>query len=168
MREICSDSKFSVNLNQAPLRLQTEVTVRRTPLDVATFLGDVRNIPLWDRGVANVRAASEAKPGVGFAFETVGHPGSAAGAEDGRMAYEVSSVDANGSTVRLTSTTGNARYFRDAAWHFRLDPVPVGTRITCIAEFTLRRRYLWLAPVFYLMRRAIREDLERLRRTLEA
>src|SRR5215831_3792455 len=141
--------------------LQAQVIVRRAPDDVAAFLGDVRNIPSWDRGVAAVRTAPDAKPGVGFAFETLGHPGGA-GAEDGRMAYEVSAVGPEGSTVRLTSTSGNARYFKDAAWHFRLDRVPEGTRVICAAEFTLRTRYLFLAPVFYLLRRAIRADLERL------
>ena len=149
------------------MRLQAEVIVRRAPDDVAAFLGDVRNIPSWDRGVAAVRTAPDAKPGVGFAFETLGYPGSAAGAEDGRMAYEVSAVGPEGSTVRLTSTTGNARYFKDAAWHIRLDPVAEGTRITCAAEFTLRLRYVFLAPVLYLMRRAIRVDLERVKRVLE-
>src|SRR5262249_19852650 len=141
------------------MRLSAEVIVRRTPAEVAAFLGDVRNIPFWDRGVAAVRTAPDAKPGVGFAFETLGHPGSAVGAEDGRMAYEVSAVGPEGSTVRLTSTSGNARYFRDAAWHSRLDPVPEGTRVSCAAEFTLRLRYLFLAPVLFLMRRAIRDDL---------
>ena len=150
------------------MRLQADVIVRRAPDDVAGFLGDVRNIPLWDRGVAGVRAPSDATPGVGYAFETLGHQGSAAGSENGRMAYEVSAVGPEGSTVRLTSTTGNARYFKDAVWHFRLDPVPEGTRITCAAEFALRLRYLFLAPVLYLMRRAISDDLERLRRALEA
>jgi len=76
-------------------------------------------------------------------------------------------VGPEGATVRLTSTTGNARYFRDAAWHFRLDPVPEGTRLVCAADFTLRLRYLFLAPVLYLLRRAIKDDLERLRRVLE-
>jgi len=150
------------------MRLQAEVIVRRAPDDVAAFLGDVRNIPSWDRGVAAVHTAPDAKPGVGFAFETLGHPGGAARAEDGRMAYEVSAVGPEGSTVRLTSTSGNARYFNDAAWHFRLDPVPEGTRMTCAAEFTLRLRYLFLAPILYLLRRAIRDDLERIRRALEA
>ena len=150
------------------MRLQADVIVRRAPDDVAGFLGDVRNIPLWDRGVAGVRAPSDAIPGVGFAFETLGHQASSADAEAGRMAYEVSAVGPEGSTVRLTSTTGNARYFKDAAWHFRLDAVPEGTRITCDAEFTLRLRYLFLAPVLYVMRRAISDDLERLRRALEA
>src|SRR5262245_14368949 len=149
------------------MRLRAEVIVRRTPAEVAAFLGDVRNIPSWDRGVAAVRTAHDAEHGVGFAFETLGHPGSAAGAEDGRMAYEVSAVGPEGSTVRLTSTTGNARYFKDAAWHFRLDPVPEGTRVTCAVEFTLHLRYLFLAPVLYLMRRAIRDDLGRIRRALE-
>jgi hypothetical protein len=150
------------------MRLQAEIIVRRAPDDVAAFLGDVRNIPSWDRGVATIRTAPDAKPGVGFAFEPLGHPGSSAGAEDGRMGYEVSAVGPDGAIVRLTTTTRNARYFKDAAWHFRLDPVPEGTRVSCAAVFTLRLRYLFLAPVLYLMRRAIRDDLERLRRALEA
>jgi hypothetical protein len=148
------------------MRLQAAVIVRRPRRDVTAFLGDVRNIPLWDRGVAAVRVPADATRGVGFAFETLGHRQSALGG-DGRMAYELSAVGPEGSTVRLTSTTGNARYFKDAAWHFRLDPVPEGTCVTCAAEFTLRRRYLFLAPIFYLLRRAIRDDLERLRRVLE-
>src|SRR5262245_10047518 len=111
-------------------------------------MGDVHNIPRWDRGVASVRVAGGDTPGVGFGFERAGRPGSTV-ADDGRMAYEVSAVGPDASTVRLTSTTGNARYFRDAAWHFRLDPVAGGTRITCVAEFTLRIRYLFLAPVLY-------------------
>jgi len=149
------------------MRLEADVIVRRSPHDVAAFLGDFRNIPLWDRGVSAVRALSSGVPGVGFSFETVGHPGSA-GAEDGRMAYQVSAVDSRRSTVQLTSTTGNARYFKAAAWHFQLDSVGDGTRISCAAEFTLRLRYLFLAPVLFLMRRAIRNDLERLRLVLEA
>src|SRR5262249_31402117 len=148
------------------MRLEATVIVRRAPDDVAAFLGDVRNIPLWDRGVAAVRTSPDAGRDVGFAFETLGHPGT--GADDGRMAYEVTAAGPEGSTVRLTSTTGNARYFTDAAWHVRLDPVPEGTRVSCAAEFTLRLRYLFLAPVLYLMRRAIRDDLERVRRALEA
>src|SRR5215831_664612 len=116
------------------MRLEAHVIVHRDPAEVAAFLGDVRNIPLWDRGVAAVRTRPDAPPGVGFAFETLGHPGSAAGADDGRMAYEVAAVGPEGATVRLTSTTGNARYFKDAAWHVRLDPVPEGTRIICVAE----------------------------------
>jgi len=150
------------------MRLQADVIIRRTPGDVAAFLGDVRNIPVWDRGVSGVRVPTDAQPGVGSVFETLGHPGSAPGAEDGRMAYEVAAVGPEGSTVRLISTTGNARYFKDAAWHVRLDPVPQGTRVTCAAEFTLRPRYLFLGPVLYLLRRAIRDDLERVRRVLEA
>jgi hypothetical protein len=149
------------------MKLQADVLVRRSPEAVAAFIGDVRNIPRWDRGVARVSAAEGSTPGVGFGFETHGHPGSP-GRDGGRMAYEVSAVGSEGSTVRLTSTTGNARYFRDTAWHFRLDPVAGGTRITCVAEFTLRVRYLFLGPVLYFMRRAIKDDLERLRQVLEA
>src|SRR5262245_19903075 len=140
------------------MRLQADVIVRRATDAVEAFLGDVHNIPLWDRGVAGVRVPSDALPDVGFQFETLGHPGSAAGAEGGRMAYAVTAVGPEGSTVRLISTTGNARYFKNAAWHFRLDPVPEGTRISCAVAFALRPRYLFLAPVLYLMRRAIRDD----------
>jgi len=147
------------------MRLQAAVNVRRAPDEVRAFLADLRNIPLWDRGVAGVRVSPDARPGIGYAFETLGHQNSAGG--DGRMAYELSALGPEGTTVRLTSTAGNARYFKDAAWHVRLDPVPEGTRITCAAEFTLRLRYMFLAPVLYLLRRAIRDDLERIRRALE-
>jgi hypothetical protein len=56
------------------MRLQAEIIVRRAPDDVAAFLGDVRNIPSWDRGVAAIRTTPDAKPGVGFAFEPWGIP----------------------------------------------------------------------------------------------
>jgi hypothetical protein len=85
------------------MRLQADVIVRRSPGTVAAFMGDVRNIARWDRGVSGVRVAEGVTPGAGFAFETLGHPGSAA-ADGGRMAYEVSAVGPQGSTVRLTST----------------------------------------------------------------
>ena len=148
------------------MHLSADVVVHRTPEAVTAFLGDVRNVPRWDRGVGSVHVPDAGASGVGFAFETLGHPGSAA--DDGRMAYEVSAAGPEGSTVRLTSTDGNARYFKNAAWHFRLDPVPDGTRITCVAEFTLHFRYLFLAPVLFFTRRAIRTDLEHLRDVLEA
>lgn len=149
------------------MRLSADVLVHRPPEAVAAFMGDIRNIPRWDRGVGGVRAAGTETPGVGYTFETLGTPGSTAGVEGGRMAYEVTEVGPQGSTVTLTSTTGNARYFKDAAWHFRLDPAPEGTRVTCIAEFNLRTRYLFLAPVLYLMRGAIKTDLEYLRAEIE-
>jgi hypothetical protein len=150
------------------MRLSADVLVRRSPEAVAAFMGDIRNIPRWDRGVGGVRTAAGATSGAGYTFETLGTPGSAAGVEGGRMAYEVTEVGPQGSTVKLTSTAGNARYFKDAAWHFRLDPAPEGTRVTCIAVFSLRARYLFLAPVLYLMRGAIKTDLEYLRREIES
>jgi len=119
------------------MRLHAAVTVRRVPEDVAAFLGDLRNIPMWDRGVAEVRVPTNATPGVGFRFETLSHPGG--GADDGRMAYEVSAVGAEGSTVRLTSTTGNAaisRMLRGTSdsircLRARASPAPPNSRCAC-------------------------------------
>lgn len=69
---------------------------------------------------------------------------------------------------RLREVGSNVRFLKNAAWHFRLDPAPEGTRVSCVAEFRLRVRYLFLAPILFLMRGAIRRDLEQLRQVLEA
>ena len=49
-----------------------------------------------------------------------------------------------------------------------VEPVAEGARVVCAAHFKLRFPYLVLAPVFYGMSRAIRSDLENLKRILEA
>ena len=85
------------------------------------------------------------------------------------LSYRVTESDpATGCTVKLTSTTGNARFFRDAEWRFRVEPAPEGSRVFCTAAFTLRLRYFFLAPILLSMKRAIRRDLLLLRDRLES
>ena len=83
------------------------------------------------------------------------------------MTYRVAEVGPNYSVVDLTSTTGNARFFRRASWRFDLEPVPEGTLVTCTAEFAVRLRYFVVAPILFLMRRAIARDLGQLKRAIE-
>lgn len=85
------------------------------------------------------------------------------------MSYRITEIDpVNGCTVQLTSKSGNARYFKSAAWRFRVEAESGGSRVFCTAEFTMRWQYALLAPVLYGMKNAIRTDLEQLKRVLEA
>ena len=151
------------------MRLEANVFVARSAADVWAYLGDVSNVAQWDRGVAATEASSATAPGVGFEFNTLAlHNGKAAENGWGKMSYRITEIDpVNGCTVQLTSKAGNARYFKSAAWRFRVEAEPGGSRVFCAAEFTLRWRYLILAPVLYGMKRAIRTDLEQLKRVLE-
>lgn len=153
------------------MRLAAEMTVRR-PLDVVwEFLAsDPANLTKWDRGVRAVRVTSETPAGVGLTFDTLGFPrGRKGGGESGRMSYRVTEfVPRHHMTVALASSGGNARYFRRAAWRMQVEAAGgETTRVICVADFALRRRYLLLAPVLYAMRGAIQRDLGCLRRAVE-
>lgn len=147
------------------MRLESNIVIRRTPEDVWSFLSDPANISKWDRGVAGVEMRSS-EPAPGAEFDTLAHPRH--GQRDwGRMSYRVAETGINTSRVQLTSSEGNARFFKSAEWIFHTEPSDDGTLLTCAAEFTLRLQFLFLAPVFYAMKRAIHSDLERLKRVLE-
>lgn len=151
------------------LVLESHVLVRRTPEAVWAYLGNIGNIAAWDRGVAKSIATSASDSSVGLEFDTFAHPrGSDTSGEWGKMSYRVTEADpATGCTVQLTSSDGNARFFRSAEWLFRVEPAPEGSMVFCVAHFALRRRYLILAPLFLSMKSAIRRDLEQLKRKLE-
>jgi len=67
----------------------------------------------------------------------------------------------------LTSADGNARFFKTASWNFRVMPTTGGSLLVCVAEFTLRLRYLFLGPIFYAKKSAIQFDLRGLKQALE-
>lgn len=151
------------------MRLEASVTVRRSPAQVWAYLGDMYNVPAWDRGVAAIQAKNDLAQGVGFEFETLARSRRTLSDPDwGKMAYRIVESDPErGCAVQLTSTTGNARYFKTALWRFWVKPDRCGATAFCTAEFTLRRRYFFLAPVLLLMKSAIGKDLEALRREVE-
>ena len=154
------------------MRLAAEMTVRR-PLDAvwAFLASDPANLTTWDRGVRTVRVTSEKASGVGMTFDTLGFPrGRKGGEESGRMSYRVAEfVPRHHMTVALASAGGNARYFRRAAWRMQVEPAGgEGTRVICAADFTLRRRYFFLAPVLYALRGSLRRDLGYLKVAVEA
>ena len=149
------------------MRLESTIIIHRTPEEVGLFLSDIANVTKWDRGVGSSRRIA-GSPGVGFEFETLGHSDSPrTNPEAARMAYRIIQAEPGRCTVALTSCDGNARFFKTAEWHFGLSPAPEGTLLTCCADFTLRLRYIFLAPIFYLSRRAVQMDLKALKQTLE-
>jgi len=149
--------------------LETRILVSRTPEEVWAYLSDYSKIPQWDRGVGSVYHSPETAPGIGFEFSTFGVVDKqGADTNRGKMSYRITKADpVEGATVQLTSSDGNARYFKQAEWRFKVDPAPEGAWITCAAHFTLRFRYIFLTPVFSMMRGAIHRDLESLKRVLE-
>ena len=151
------------------MRLESSIHIRRPPEDVWAYLGNVSNIAAWDRGVSRTETSSGTPPGVGFEFDTFAHPrGNSRNGECGKMSYRITDIDpVRGCAIQLTSTDGNARYFKSAEWRFRVDPEQDGCRVFCAAVFTLRWPYLFLAPVFLAMKRAIRTDLKQLKAKLE-
>jgi len=152
---------------RTPMRLESSIVIRRAPEEVGRFLADIANIQKWDRGVGSSRAIS-GSPGVGFEFDTLGRSDSpSAKPEKARMTYRIIRAEADSCTIALTSSSGNARFFKTAQWHFHLSSSPGGSLLTCCADFTLRLRYIFLAPVLYLKRSAIQMDLEGLKRAVE-
>ncbi len=85
------------------------------------------------------------------------------------MFYRISEANekAGRCVVELTSRTGNARFFKSAAWQFDVKPVERGSLLKCTAIFRLRLRYLILAPILYLKRDAILMDLTLLKNAIE-
>jgi carbon monoxide dehydrogenase subunit G len=150
--------------------LETSVAIRRPPDEVWAYLAEVNNVAQWDRGVASTEVTSTAPPGVGLEFDTLARSSRTAYKKDwGRMSYRITSVDPErGCTIQLTSTTGNARYFRQAEWRFRVEAEGQGSRVFCAADFRLRFPWQMLAPVLFFMKGAIRRDLESLRQRLES
>jgi hypothetical protein len=151
------------------VRLQSTIIISRSAEQVWEFLGELTNIPRWDRGVAGVKSLSPGPMGVGSTFSTFARQQAAEESPaPGEMTYRIADIDPRGKcTVELMSRNGNARYFRNARWQFWTEPIREGTRLTCCVEFALKTRYLPLAPVLYLMRGAILRDLRGLKAAIE-
>jgi hypothetical protein len=151
------------------MKLESSIFVKRVPEVVGRYLGDLSNVAKWDRGVGDARLTADGPMKVGVEFETVGLAGARDGAgTQGRMAYRLAEVKENRSVVELTSRDGNARFFRRATWEFRIEPAEGGSTVICIADFEVKRRYCFMAPVLFFMRRAIYRDLEGLKNAVEA
>src|ERR1700749_1154431 len=151
------------------MNLESSVYVKRPPEAVWAYLGDIRNVSKWDRGVAGARQTSSNPPGVGFEFDTLAYTGPKdSDGNKGKMSYRIAEADpARGCTVQLTSSDGTAQFFKTAEGRFRVEQAAGGAQVFCVAHFKLRFPYIVLAPVFYGMRRAIRSDLQRLKLALE-
>ena len=146
------------------MHLETRIVVRHPPVDVWAYLGDLANVPKWDRGVESVRQTAN-HAGAALEFETLAR----SGPQHGRMAYRITEANpVRGCTIQLTNSDGNARYFKQAQWRFQVHPDAQGSCVTCAVDFKLRLRYLFLAPVLFTLRRAIHRDLESLKARLES
>ncbi len=147
------------------MHLETSIQIGRKPEDVWRFLGSVTNIAAWDRGVERTRADHSANEfEVGLEFDTF-----AKGEESdwGKMSYKIAEIGSDYCRVQLTSSTGNARYFKQASWTFRSTPHPDGTTLLCSVDFITRLRYFFVGPLLYLKRSALAIDLESLKWAIE-
>jgi hypothetical protein len=140
------------------VRIEERVVITRDIEDLWAFFMDIQNLPRWDRGVARVRATS-GDVGVGFTFDTF------AAGDRGRMSYEVTRLRAPYQYEVVT----RSGFFRLASWQFTLQATAGGTAVTCVSDFSVRTRHLWLAPVLAVLGpKAIRADLAALKRVTEA
>jgi len=111
----------------------------------------------WDRSVARVQATS-GDVGVGFTFDTF------ATGDRGRMSYEITRLRAPCEYEAVT----RSGFFKLARWQFSLEAMAGGTAVTCVSDFSVRARHLWLAPVLAVLGpKAIRADLVELKRVTE-
>lgn len=155
------------------MQLSSHIVVNKGKDEVASFLADPQNVAKWDRGVKAVERREAMIPvGEGFEFTTVGYD--AAAPNHGRMCYRIGQTDPEaGCRVDLVSHDGNARYFKSASWSFRVVGQPETasnkrSRVECVVRFNLRLRYVWLAPILFVMKGAIKRDLMALKRVLES
>ncbi len=108
--------------------LTSSIVVERPPAEVWAFSA---TYPICPSGTAAIARAIETNAsgarGVGTEFHTES-PGNFA--DRGRMAYRVASVDeaAHRCTIDLTSSGGNARFFKRAQWIFEVTPAPPNAR----------------------------------------
>lgn len=155
------------------MQLASHIVVNKGKDEVSSFLANPQNVAKWDRGVKAVEPRKATAPlGVGFEFTTVGHD--AAAPNHGRMCYRIGQTDSEaGCRVDLISHDGNARYFKSGSWSFRVVEQPETasnkrSRVECVVRFSLRLRYVWLAPILFVMKGAINRDLMALKRALES
>jgi carbon monoxide dehydrogenase subunit G len=146
--------------------IEKSIVIERKPEVVWKFLGSVENVAMWDRGVGRTETTYEpSESSVGLEFDTFMN---ASGSDKGKMSYRITDVGKASCTVELTSTTGNARFFKRASWTFKTEPDRDGTLLVCAADFAVRLRFLFLAPLLYLKRSAISIDLNCLKLAIEA
>ena len=139
------------------MRLEETTAIARSVEQVWGFFEDLDNLPRWDRSVARVERTSGTN-GAGMTFDTYAKD------DRGRMSYELTELMPPNQYAAVT----RSGVFRLAEWRFRLDGIEGGTKVTCISEFSLRLRYIALAPVLRVLgRSAIRRDLGQLRVVIE-
>jgi hypothetical protein len=81
------------------------------------------------------------------------------------MSYEVTRLRAPHEYEVVT----RSGFFRLASWRFTLEATAGGAAVTCVSDFSVRARHLWLAPVLAVLApKAIRADLAELKRVTEA
>ena len=146
------------------MHLESRIVIHRQPDEVWKFLGSVESVPKWDRGVVRATTTKATPAGVGTEFNTFARTDS----DWGKMSYRVAERGPSYCKVQLTSHDGNARFVKDGCWTFRTEPHPEGTLVACCVDFSVKFRYLFLAPLLYLKRSAILTDLEFLRRAIES
>lgn len=147
------------------MRLQSSIVIEKKPEEVWALLGPIENIAKWDRGVARAAAVKQsADGGIGTEFSTYGD---GRGPHAGQMDYRIVEAQEDRCKIQLTSSGGNARFFKTAYWLFQTEPDPRGTLLHCITEFKLNLRWAFLAPILYWKRSALDVDLGYLKRFIE-
>ena len=141
------------------MQFTSEVVVERSQRQVAAFFAEPSNLAKWDRSVARVVPTSEGTTAVGFTFDTIAPSGL-------RMSYRITE---HAPEERTSIALESSPMFREAVWKMTYETIPIGTRIRCAVNFTLRRRYwLLIIPLLLTQRSALRRDLTLLKDAIEA
>src|SRR5262245_1514717 len=144
------------------MHLSDSVVVNRSADDVFRFMTEPQNLARWDRSVAKVVKTSSGPVDVGTTFDTIGP--AAPGTEGLRTSYEAFRIEVN---RRLDVRVTHSNLFKTAVWRVHLEPLGEATRVVCTVDFTLRLRYLLLAPVLLLNKLAITRGLGYLKAEIE-
>lgn len=141
------------------MHFTSDVVVERSQHQVAAFLAEPANLAKWDRSVARVVPTSQGTTAVGFTFDTIAPSGL-------RSSYRITEhVPQKRTSIALEGS----RMFNEAVWRMTYEAVPIGTRIQCDVDFTLRPRYWFLIiPLLLTQRSALRRDLTFLKDAIEA
>jgi len=149
------------NVENAPMRLESTVTIVRPPDDVWEFIADPMNDPKWCEKVVSVEQVGGDGPGLGAKYRVLHRPKPLKRATE--LAMEVVEFD-HPHRMRLREEDEDA-VFNVA---YELEPTGRDTRVSQIDEIDWKISKLALPLARVMVRRDLRRQFESLKHLLES